>query len=50
MVVDASYRAHKHNATIAKQLNVYGKKNCMLNVGTNTSDDEVYLFMTGAAT
>ncbi len=43
MVVDASSRAHKHNAAIAKQLNVYGKKNCMLNVGTNTSDDEVYL-------
>ncbi len=50
MVVDTSNRAQKHNAAIAKQLNVYGKKNCMLNVGTNTTDDEVYLFMAGAAT
>ncbi len=50
MVVDTSNRAHKHNAAIAKQLHVYGKKKCMLNLGINSSDDEVYLFMAGAAT
>ncbi len=50
MVVDTSNRAHKHNAAIAKQLRVYGKKKCMLNGGTNTSGNEVYLFMAGAAT